>query len=64
MNKEQSELETELLILGIPSVRGNTNNADKEDKEDKDIVEEELWDHYSELPNPMWYEYKDKENKE
>jgi len=55
MNKEQSELETELLILGIPSVRGNS---------DKDIVEEELWDHYSELPNPMWYEYKDKENKE
>mgnify|MGYP001029003380 FL=1 len=55
MNKEQSELETQLLILGIPSVRG---------KEDKDIVEEELWDHYSELPNPLWYEYKDKENKE
>ena len=27
MNKEQSELETQLLILGIPSVRG------KEDKE-------------------------------
>ena len=30
---------------------------------EKDIVEEELWDHYSELPNPMWYEYKDKEKK-
>jgi len=58
MNKEQSELETQLLILGIPSVRG------KKGKEDKDIVEEELWDHYSELPNPLWYEYKDKENKE
>ena len=58
MNKEQSELETQLLILGIPSVRG------KKGKEDKDIVEEELWDHYSELPNPMWYEYKDKENTE
>ena len=58
MNKEQSELETQLLILGIPSVRGEKG------KEDKDIVEEELWDHYSELPNPMWYEYKDKENKE
>jgi len=57
MNKEQSELETQLLILGIPSVRSNTSNSDK------DIVEEELWDHYSELPNPMWYEYKDKENK-
>jgi len=33
-----------------------------EDKE-KDIVEEGLWDHYSELPNPLWYEYKEK-NKE
>ena len=55
MSEQESELETQLLILGIPSVRG---------KEDKDIVEEELWDHYSELPNPMWYEYKDKENKE
>ena len=28
--------------------------------QDKDIVEEEIWDHYSELPNPLWYEYKDK----
>ena len=52
---KESELETKLLILGIPSVRG---------KEDKDIVEEELWDHYSELPNPLWYEYKDKDNTE
>ena len=33
-----------------------------EDKE-KDRVEELLWDHYSELPNPLWYEYKEK-NKE
>lgn len=57
MHKEQSELETQLLILGIPSVRGNTSNSDNKDK---DIVEEELWDHYSELPNPLWYEYKDK----
>ena len=28
-------------------------------KENKDIVEEEMWDHYSELPNPMWYKYKE-----
>jgi len=28
-----------------------------------EIVERELWDHYSELPNPAWYEYKDSENK-
>ena len=58
MNKKESELETQLLILGIPAVRS------KKGKEEKDIVEEELWDHYSELPNPLWYEYKDKENKE
>ena len=25
-----------------------------------EIVEKELWDHYSELPNPAWYEYKNK----
>jgi len=24
------------------------------------IVEQEMWDHYSELPNPAWYEYKNK----
>jgi len=24
------------------------------------IVEKEMWDHYSELPNPAWYEYKNK----
>lgn len=28
-----------------------------------EIVERELWDHYSELPNPSWYEYKDKMKK-
>jgi hypothetical protein len=28
----------------------------------EEIVEKELWDHYSELPNPAWYEYKN--NKE
>jgi hypothetical protein len=22
------------------------------------LVEEELWDHYSGLPNPLWYHYK------
>lgn len=22
----------------------------------KEILEEKLWDHYSELPNPLWYE--------
>ena len=33
------------------------------DKE-AEIVERELWDHYSELPNPSWYEYKDKEEED
>jgi hypothetical protein len=28
-----------------------------------EIVERELWDHYSELPNPSWYEYKEKMKK-
>jgi hypothetical protein len=23
-----------------------------------DLIEEELWDHYSGLPNPSWYEYR------
>lgn len=22
------------------------------------LIEEDLWDHYSGLPNPSWYEYK------
>lgn len=22
------------------------------------LIEEELWDHYSGLPNPLWYQYK------
>jgi hypothetical protein len=25
-----------------------------------DLVEGELWDHYSGLPNPSWYQYKKK----
>ena len=24
------------------------------------IVDKEMWDHYSELPNPAWYDYKNK----
>jgi len=31
---------------------------------DKDIVVELLWDHYSELPNPLWYEYKRKQKED
>ena len=22
-----------------------------------EIIDDELWDHYSGLPNPMWYQY-------
>ncbi len=36
---------------------------DNKEKKSK-IVEMELWDHYSELPNPSWYEYKDKEKED
>ena len=25
-------------------------------KNKDEIVEREMWDHYSELPNPLWYE--------
>ena len=25
-----------------------------------EIVERGMWDHYSELPNPSWYDYKNK----
>jgi len=27
-----------------------------------EIIDKELWDHYSELPNPAWYDYKNKED--
>ena len=25
------------------------------------IIKKEMWDHYSELPNPAWYDYKNKQ---
>ena len=36
------------------------------DKENKveEIVERELWDHYSELPNPQWYDFKNNKEEE
>jgi uncharacterized protein (TIGR03643 family) len=27
-----------------------------------DLIEEDLWDHYSGLPNPSWYQYKKEVN--
>ena len=26
-----------------------------------EIIKKEMWDHYSELPNPAWYDYKNKQ---
>jgi len=34
------------------------------DKKNPEIIDKELWDHYSELPNPAWYEYKEKKEGE
>ena len=28
---------------------------------EEEIIEKELWDHYSELPNPQWYDFKNNE---
>ena len=28
------------------------------DKDKIDLIEEGFWDHYSNLPSPMWYQYK------
>ena len=36
-------------------------DKEKEKELDTEMVDKGLWDHYSELPNPSWYEYKDKE---
>tara|TARA_R110000803_G_scaffold48837_7_gene101560 strand:+ start:2887 stop:3024 length:138 start_codon:yes stop_codon:yes gene_type:complete len=36
----------------------------KDKDKESEIVERELWDHYSELPNPSWYEYKEEEKEE
>ena len=30
----------------------------------KKIIEMELWDHYSELPNPQWYDFKNNKEEE
>ena len=32
-------------------------------KKEPEIVERDMWDHYSELPNPLWYDYKNKVKK-
>jgi len=29
-----------------------------------DLIEEDLWDHYSGLPNPLWYQYKKQQKDE
>ena len=37
-------------------------NTTTNDYDARDLVEKELWDHYSGLPNPNWYK-QDPENK-
>jgi len=35
-----------------------------EENKIEEIVERELWDHYSELPNPQWYDFKNNKKEE
>lgn len=37
-------------------------NTTTNDYDARDLVEKELWDHYSGLPNPNWYKQNDKED--
>ena len=36
----------------------------KDFKDNTNIPDDELWDHYSGLPNPAWYQYKKELNNE
>lgn len=38
-------------------------NTTTNDYDARDLVEQELWDHYSGLPNPNWYKQDDEKNK-
>jgi len=40
----------------VKAVNTTTNDYDA-----RDLVEKELWDHYSGLPNPNWYKQDDEE---
>ena len=35
-----------------------------EENKIEEIVDRELWDHYSELPNPQWYDFKNNKEEE
>ena len=35
-----------------------------EENKTEEIIERELWDHYSELPNPQWYDFKNNKEEE
>jgi len=37
----------------------SSNSGSMEIGKESEIVKRGLWDHYSELPNPSWYEYKE-----
>lgn len=38
-------------------------NTTTNDYDARDLVEQELWDHYSGLPSPNWYKQDDEKNK-
>ena len=57
-NKEP--LSREFLLTRGYCCNNGCRNCPYKNKEEE-IVERGLWDHYSELPNPSWYEYKNKE---
>ena len=38
----------------------SSNSGSMEIDKESEIVKRGLWDHYSGLPNPLWYEHDDK----
>ena len=56
MSKAKEPKEIKDIAKNIVEVVNNSTN----DYDARDLVEKELWDHYSGLPNPNWY----KQNKD
>tara|TARA_B100000497_G_scaffold123321_1_gene155766 strand:+ start:1411 stop:1587 length:177 start_codon:yes stop_codon:yes gene_type:complete len=48
--KKKKELIKDIAHNIVEAVNTTTNDYDA-----RDLVEKELWDHYSDLPNPNWY---------
>ncbi len=42
-----------IFISGLKMTPTQINSMDE-----VNLIEDELWDHYSGLPNPLWYQYK------